>query len=79
MKRLSEIRALSALQKLKSEYQEFIKTNFEHKAKNCLTCETKGACCLDAHFVNVHITKLEAFAIRAALGKLSKKKTARDL
>ena len=74
MKRLSEIKTLSELQRLKKNYQDFIKANFEHKAKDCLTCETRGACCLDAHFVNVHITKLEAAAIREALGNLSKEK-----
>lgn len=74
MKRLSEQKALSALRKLKSEYRDFINSNYEHKAKNCLTCETRGACCLDAHFVNVHITKLEAVAIRAALKDFNEKK-----
>ena len=37
-------------------------------------CPTKGACCLDAHFVNVHITRLEAVAIRNTLAKLSVEK-----
>lgn len=73
MKRLSETKALIELKKLKDDYREFVKTNYEHNAKSCLTCETKGACCLDAHFVNVHITKLEAVAIRQTLGKLSEK------
>ncbi len=67
MKKLSEKRALEKLQKLKDEYKEFIGSNFEHRAKNCATCETKGACCLDEHFVNVHITRLEAVAIGNAL------------
>ncbi len=71
MKRLSETKALIELKKLKDDYRKFVKTNYEHNAKSCLTCETKGACCLDAHFVNVHITKLEAVAIRQTLGKLS--------
>ncbi len=74
MKRLSETKALIELQKLKDDYREFVKTNYEHNAKSCLTCETKGACCLDAHFVNVRITKLEAVAIRQTLGKLSEEK-----
>jgi hypothetical protein len=71
MKMLTEIRALRELEKLKSDYQDFIKTNYEHRAQNCATCPTKGACCLDAHFVNVHITRLEAAAIQETLGKLS--------
>lgn len=74
MKPLTEIRALNELKKLKTNYQDFIKTNYESKARNCATCPTKGACCLDAHFVNVHITKLEAAAIRKTLEKLSEKK-----
>ena len=74
MKRLPGTKALIELQKLKDDYREFIKTNYEHNAKNCLTCETKGACCLDAHFVNVHITKLEAVSIRQTLGKLGEEK-----
>lgn len=74
MKKLSETKALEELQKLKTAYQSFIKINYEHKAQNCETCPTKGACCLDAHFVNVHITQLEAVAIRKTLGELSVEK-----
>ena len=74
MKTLTENRALRELEKLKSDYRNFIKTRYEHKAQNCETCPTKGACCLDAHFVNVHITRLEAIAIRETLGKLDEKK-----
>ncbi|MGI8638946.1 MAG: hypothetical protein ACR2MG_03235 [Pyrinomonadaceae bacterium] len=74
MKILPETKALTELRKLKTAYREFIKTNYEHNAKSCLTCETQGACCLDAHFVNVHITRLEAIAIRETLGKLSEEK-----
>src|SRR5687768_13803030 len=71
MKTLSEKQALLKLHRLKNELQDFIRRNYEQKAKNCSTCEMKGACCLDAHFVNVHITRLEAVAIREALGKLN--------
>lgn len=71
MKKLAETKALAELQKLKSDYQTFIKANFEHKAADCRICPTKGACCLDAHFVNVHITRLEAVAIRQTLAKLT--------
>ncbi len=77
MKTLSETTALTQLKKLKTAYHEFIKINYEHNAKSCLTCETQGVCCLDAHFVNVHITKLEAAAIRETLGKLSEEKQRR--
>ncbi len=74
MKKLTEAKALKELEKLKTAYREFIKTNYEHNAKSCMTCETKGVCCLDAHFVNVHITKLEAVSIRQTLKKLSEEK-----
>jgi hypothetical protein len=55
--------ALLKLKNTKATYQVLIQENFEFKAKNCLTCETQGICCTDAHFVNVHITQLEALAI----------------
>ena len=74
MKTLSRTKALKELQKLKAAYQSFVKINYEHKAQDCQTCPTKGACCLDAHFVNVHITKLEAVAIRQTLETLSEEK-----
>ena len=74
MKMLAQTKALKNLQKLKTDYQAFIKTNYEYKAKSCLTCQTKGACCIDAHFVNVHITRLEAVAISKTLEKLKEEK-----
>jgi Fe-S-cluster containining protein len=74
MKTLSEKQALLKLRNLKTEFRSFIRENYEHKAKSCLTCETKGACCLDAHFVNVHVTKLEAVAIGETLAKLNLEK-----
>jgi hypothetical protein len=51
------------LKSIKSSYKTFIEENFEFNAKSCITCETQGICCTDAHFVNVHITQLEAIAI----------------
>ena len=70
MKLLSEEKALERLQKVKSDLKSEITDKYEHRAKNCLTCETQGACCLDAHFVNVHISRLEAVAIQKSLHKL---------
>ena len=64
---LTEHEALAQLQRVKTSYQSFIKVNFEHKADDCRTCPTAGSCCTDAHFVNVHITRLEAMAIRQTL------------
>lgn len=74
MKTLAETNALEKLKRLKTEYKKRISENFEHRAKNCLTCETKGACCQDEHFVNVHITKLEAVLIGKKLQKFSAEK-----
>jgi hypothetical protein len=74
MKLLSEKEALLKLRVLKNAFRARIKQNYEHRAKDCQTCETKGACCLDAHFVNVHITRLEAVLIGEELGKLSPEK-----
>lgn len=47
-----------------------IRAEYEPNAKSCETCETKGICCLDAHFVNVHITRLEAAAIKQVLAEM---------
>ena len=66
---LGETNALKKLRNLKSKYKKRISDNYEHRAKSCLTCETQGACCLDEHFVNVHITKLEAVLIKNELQK----------
>ena len=74
MKPLSETNALEKLHELKTEFAARIRNDYEHRAKNCMTCETPGACCLDAHFVNVNITRLEAAAIRRTLGRLSSKR-----
>jgi hypothetical protein len=51
-----------------------VRNRYEHKAKSCVTCDTPGACCLDAHFVNVHITWLEAVAIRRVLDRMPEKR-----
>lgn len=59
--------ALAQLQRVKVSYQSFIKLNYEHAAEDCSTCPTRGVCCTDEHFVNVHITRLEAVAIRETL------------
>lgn len=77
MKLPSETRALEKLQALNSDFAARIRTNYEHRAKDCATCDTPGACCLDAHFVNVHITRLEAVAIRHAVARLSEDKQER--
>jgi hypothetical protein len=70
MKFLSEQKALERLNSIISDLRYEISDKYEQRAKSCLTCKTQGACCLDAHFVNVHISRLEAVAIKRALGKL---------
>lgn len=45
--------------------------SYEIKAKSCSTCDTRGACCLDAHFVNVSVSRLEAVAINRAIADLN--------
>jgi Fe-S-cluster containining protein len=74
MKTLSEKQALIKLRALKNELRASTKETYEHRAKDCFTCETPGACCLDAHFVNVHITRLEAVSMRVELAKLPPEK-----
>jgi hypothetical protein len=67
MRKLTEAEALARLKQGKAAFQTHVKFNFEHKALDCRACPTPGVCCTDAHFVNVHITRLEAVAIRETL------------
>jgi hypothetical protein len=67
MKKLSEASALALLQRGKAAFQSHIKVNYEPAARDCRVCPTPGVCCTDAHFVNVHITRLEAVAMRETL------------
>ena len=71
MKLLSRTKTLEKLRKLKDDFGSYISEHYEFRAKDCASCETKGACCLDAHFVNVHISRLEGEAIRGVLNELS--------
>ncbi len=67
MQQLSEPAALARLQRTKRAYQTHIKLAYEPAARSCRACPTPGVCCTDAHFVNVHITRLEAVAIRETI------------
>ena len=69
MKTLTEAAALALLQRGKTAYQSHVKTTYERAARPCAACPTPGVCCTDAHFVNVHITRLEAVAIRETLSR----------
>ena len=76
MKAFAESKALEKLHALKSDFARRIKAGYEYRAKDCSICETPGACCLDAHFVNVHITRLETAAIRRVIDRLPEKRRA---
>jgi hypothetical protein len=67
MRRLSEASALARLQRGKAAFQTHVKLGYERAARDCRACPTPGVCCTDAHFVNVHITRLEAVAVRETL------------
>src|SRR5215210_4494775 len=67
MRKLSEPAALARLQRVKTAFQSHVKVSYEHAARDCRVCPTAGVCCTDAHFVNVHITRLEAVAVRETL------------
>ena len=73
MKIISGKHALEKLHKLKADFAERVRSDYEHRAKGCATCKTPGACCLDANFVNVHITPLEAKAINKVIDSLPEK------
>ena len=70
MKLLSETAGIDRLAKIREEYRRDIAERFEHRAKPCSTCKTPGACCLDEHFVNVRVSRLEAAAIGKAVSEL---------
>lgn len=71
MRSISENSAIAAVNRLKEHFAKRIRHDYEVRAKDCATCETPGVCCLDIHFVNVHISKLEAVAIVRVLERLS--------
>lgn len=69
MRKLTEREAVARLKRGKVSFQTHVKLNYEHRALSCRTCPTPGVCCTDAHFVNVHITRLEAVAMRDTLAR----------
>lgn len=64
---MNETEVINELRRIKTAYQRFIRDNFEFAAADCSVCPTFGKCCADRHFVNVHITRLEAAAIRESI------------
>lgn len=79
MKTLSETTALKRALEIKAEHRDEVRGRYEPRAKDCLTCETKGACCLDAHFVNVRISRLEALLMAEELRGLPTDRLAKVL
>ena len=69
MKLISEKKAMERLARIKDDLTSEIR-GYERRAKSCATCETAGICCVDEHFVNVHISRLEAAAITKTLDRL---------
>jgi hypothetical protein len=72
MRLISESLAIEKLRGIREDFRSLIEERFEQRAKPCSLCETPGACCLDEHFVNVRISRLEAAAIRTAVAGLDK-------
>lgn len=70
MKPLSEGAGIEKLSQIREGFRQEIAAEFEHRAMPCSICTTPGACCLDEHFVNVRISRLEASAIRRAVDEL---------
>ena len=70
MKIISEVKGLDDLKRIKDKLRSAI-APYETRAQPCATCDTPGACCLDEHFVNVRISRLEAVAIANVIDKLS--------
>src|SRR5437868_4283925 len=70
MRPLSRTTALDRLARLREEFRAHIVEHYEPRAKPCATCDSPGACCLDEHFVNVRISRLEAVAITNVIDQL---------
>lgn len=70
VKVIYEQKGIEKLSAIREVFRQDITTRFEHRAKPCSTCMTP--CCLDEHFVNVRISRLEAAAIRKAIATLDR-------
>lgn len=62
MKFLSETSGVDIINEARRLLRDAVSV-YEQEAKDCQTCETRGLCCTDAHFVNVRISPLETKAI----------------
>ncbi len=70
MKRLGRTEAMRRVKTLKETYAAYIRERFEWHAESCSTCPTPGICCVDEHFVNVRISRLEGEVIAEAIDAL---------
>lgn len=61
---------LAELLALKLRFQRRVRFVYEDQAEDCSRC-THQSCCNDPHFVNVHVTRLEAAAIEARLATMA--------
>ena len=73
MRLLSESAGIDRLAKIREDFRGEIVAGFEYRSKPCSVCETPGVCCLDEHFVNLRVSRLEAAAIRNAVSELDAK------
>ena len=69
MNRISETNAIKKLAAIREGFRDAVAV-YEQRAESCVTCTTQGACCLDAHFVNVRVTRLETQGMRRAIDGL---------
>ncbi|HEV7701719.1 MAG TPA: hypothetical protein VGO43_15920 [Pyrinomonadaceae bacterium] len=60
---------MGRLRRVKDRLRTDVAT-YERNATPCIACDTPGACCLDTHFVNVQISRLEAAAIAEVIEAL---------
>lgn len=70
MRFVSETTGMTKLAQARQSLRKVVAT-YEKNAKDCGTCETRGVCCTDVHFVNVRITRLETKAIASAVKVLT--------
>jgi Fe-S-cluster containining protein len=70
MRFVSETTGMKQLALARESLRKAVST-YEINAKDCGTCETRGVCCTDVHFVNVRITRLETKAIASVVKTLT--------
>lgn len=68
---MSETKGIEKLAEIRGEFAAEIRDKYEPNAKPCSACPSPGICCRDVHFVNVHITRLEAATIIRRIGELN--------